>query len=93
MTTRRHRLDDVAQLPRRLQHLRVVAVVVRVVVRVCRGGCQSRLLAVVAVGEMLGAAGTVGADGGGWEGRIVACLFIVDDNKSSVGVCRRSLWA
>ena len=55
-------------------------------------GGQSRLLA-VAVGEMLGAAGTVGVDGGGWEGRIVACLFIVDDNKSSVGVCRRSLWA
>ena len=47
----------------------------------------------VAVGKMLGAAGTVGVDGGGWEGRIVACLFIVDDNKSSVGVCRRSLWA
>ena len=56
-------------------------------------GGQSRLLAVVAVGEMLGAAGTVGVDGGGWEGRIVGCLFIVDDNKSSVRVCRRSLWA
>ena len=55
-------------------------------------GGQSRLLAVVAVGEMLGAAGMVGVDGGGWEGRIVGCLFIVDDNKSSVGVCRRSLW-
>ena len=54
---------------------------------------QSRLLAVVAVGGMLGAAGTVGVDGGGWEGRIVDCLFVVDDNKSSVGVCRRSLWA
>ena len=50
-------------------------------------GGQSWLLAVVAIGEMLGAAGTVGIDGGGWEGRIVACLFIVDDNKSSVGVC------
>ena len=96
MTTRRHRLDDVAQMPRRLHHPRVVAVVVRVVVRVCRGRCvvggQSRLLVVVAVGEMLGAAGTVGVDGGGWEGRIVGCLFVVDDNKSSVGVCRRSLW-
>ena len=87
--TRRHRLDDVARLPRRLHHPRVVAVVVRVVVRVCRGGCQSRQLAVVAVGKMLGAAGV---DGGGWEGRFVGCLFIVDDNKSSVGVCRRSLW-
>ena len=87
MTTHRHRLDDVAQLPRRLHHPRVV--VVRVVVRVCRGGCgrsvtASRPLAVVAVGEMVGAAGTVGVDGGGWEGRIVDCLFIVDDNKSSV---------
>ena len=50
------------------------------------------LLAVVAIGEMLGAAGMVGVDGGGWEGRIVGCLFIVDDNKSSVGVCRCSLW-
>ena len=56
-------------------------------------GGQSRLLAVVAVGEMLRAAGMVGVDGGGWEGRIVACLFIVDDNKLSVGVCRCSLWA
>ena len=56
-------------------------------------GGQSRLLVVVAVGEMLGAAGMVGIDGGGWEGRIVTCLFIVDDNKLSVGVCRRLLWA
>ena len=55
-------------------------------------GGQSRLSAVVAVGEMVGAAGTVGVDGGGWEGRIVDCLFIVDDNKSSVRFCRRSLW-
>ena len=55
-------------------------------------GGQSQLLAVVAIGEMLGAAGTVGVDGGGWEGRIVGCLFIVDDNKLSVGVCRCSLW-
>ena len=50
-------------------------------------GGQSRLLVVVAVGEMLRVVGTVGVNGGGWEGRIVACLFIVDDNKSSVGVC------
>ena len=55
-------------------------------------GGQSRLFAVVAVGEMLRAAGMVGVDGGGWEGRIVDCLFIVDDNKLNVGVCRRSLW-
>ena len=34
-------------------------------------GGQSQLLAVVAVGEMLRAAGMVGVDGGGWEGRIV----------------------
>ena len=48
----------------------MVAVVVRVVVRVCCGRCvvggQSQLLVVVAVGEMLGAAGTVGVNGGGW---------------------------
>ena len=41
----------------------------------------------VAVGRMLGVAETVGIDGGGWEGRTVDCLFIVDDKKSSVGVC------
>ena len=89
---RHHRLDDVAWLPCRLHHPRVVAVVVRVVVRGCRGGCQSRQLAMVAVGEMLKVAGMVGVNGGGWEGRFVGCLFIVDDNKSSVRVCRRSLW-
>ena len=55
-------------------------------------GGQSPLLSVVAVGEMVGAAGMVGVDGGGWEGRIVDCLFVVDDNKSSVGFCRHSLW-
>ena len=45
----------------------------------------------VAVGESGEAAGSVGVDGGGgWNGR--GCLLIVDDNnKSSVGVCRRSL--
>ena len=59
---------------------------------VCAVGGQSQLLVVVAIGEMVGAAGTVGVDGGGWEGRIVDCLFVVDDNKSSVGFCRRSLW-
>ena len=55
-------------------------------------GSQSWLLAVVAVGEMVGVAGTVGINGGGWEGRIVDCLFIVDDNKSNVGFCQCSLW-
>ena len=54
-------------------------------------GSQSWLLAVVAIGEMVGVAGMVGIDGGGWEGRIVDCLFVVDDNKSSVGFCRHSL--
>ena len=68
--------------------------VVGVVVRVCREGC-GRLVAVVAVGESGEAAGPVGVDGGGgWNRRSVGCLLIVDDdNKSSVGVCRRSLWA
>ena len=49
----------------------------------------------VAVGESGEAAGSVGVDGGGgWNRRSVGCLLIVDDdNKSSVGVCRRSLWA
>ena len=46
----------------------------------------------MAVGEMLGVAGMVDIDGGGWEGRIVDCLFIVDDNASSVMVCQGSLW-
>ena len=79
---------DVAQMPRRLHHQCMVAVVVRVVVRVCRGCCGP----ITAIGGMLGAVGTVGVDGGGWEGRIVGCLFVVGDIKSSVGVCRRSLW-
>ena len=48
-------------------------------------GGQSWLLAVVAIGEMLGMVGMVGINGGGWERRIVDCLLIVDDNKSSVG--------
>ena len=51
----------------------------------------------VAVGESGEAAGPVGVDGGGgggggWNGTIVDCLLIVDDNKSRAGVCRRSLW-
>ena len=64
----------------------------------CREDC-GRLVAVVAVGEsgeavLARAAGPVGVDGGGgWNRRSVGCLLIVDDdNKSSVGVCRRSLW-
>ena len=48
-------------------------------------GGQSWLLAVVAIGKMLRAAGTVGVNGGGWEGRIVDYLLMVDDNKLSVG--------
>ena len=101
MTTRRHRLDDVAPLPRRLRYPHGCAgsvtwhwEAVGVVVRVCREGC-GRLVVVVAVGESGEAAGPVGVDGGGgWNRRSVGCLLIVDDdNKSSVGVCRRSLWA
>ena len=41
----RHRLDDVAQLPRRLHHPRNV-VVVCVVVHVCHGGCGRSVTAV-----------------------------------------------
>ena len=43
----------------------------------------------VAVGESSEAAGPVGVDGGGggWNGTIVDCLFIVDDNKSRARVC------
>ena len=65
---------------------------VGVVVRVCCEG-SGRLVVVVAVGESGEAAGPVGIDGGGgWYGTVVGCLLIVDDNKSSVGVHRRSLW-
>ena len=49
-------------------------------------GGQSRQLAVVAVGESGQAVGSVGSDGGGgWKGRIVGCLLIVDNNKSTKG--------
>ena len=52
------------------------------------------LVAVVAVGESSEVAGSVGVDdgGGGWNGTIVVCLLVVDNNKSSVRVCRCSLW-
>ena len=46
-------------------------------------GGLSWLVAVVAVGESGEAAGSVGGDGGGWKGTIVACLLIVDNNKST----------
>ena len=67
--------------------------VVGVVVHVCCEGC-GRLVVVVAVGESGEAAGTVGINGGGsWNGTSVICLLIVDDNnKSSIRVCRHSLW-
>ena len=61
-----------------------------VVIHVCCEGCAWSiiLVAVVAVGESSEAAGPVGVyDGGGWNGRIVGCLLIVDDNKSSIRVC------
>ena len=46
----------------------------------------------MAVGESGEAAGPVGLNGGGWNGMIVGCLFIVDDKKLSIGVCQCSLW-
>ena len=47
-------------------------------------GGRSRLVVVVAVGESGEVAGSVGGDGGGgWEGPIVGCLLIVDNNKST----------
>ena len=47
----------------------------------------------MAVGESGEAVGLVGVNGGGgWNGTVVSCLFIVEDNKSSVGVRQRSLW-
>ena len=59
---------------------------------VCAVGSRSWLVAVVAVGESGEAAGPVGVDGGGWNGTIVVCLLIVDNNKSSFRVCQRLLW-
>ena len=75
--TRRHRLDDVAQLPRRLQHLRVVAVVVRVVVRVCRGRCGRSITAIGGGGRWRDARG--GGNGWGrwwWLGGKDCWLFV-----------------
>ena len=90
MTMRRHCLDDVAPLPRRLRYPHGCAgsvtwhwEAVGVVIRVCREGC-GRLVVVVAVGESGEVAGPVGVDGGGgWNGKVVGCLLIVDDNKST----------
>ena len=100
VTTCHHCLDDVAHLPRRLCYPHGPAglvtwlwQVVGVVICVCCEGC-GQLVAVVAVGESGEAVGLVGVNGGGgWNGRSVGCLLIVDDNhKSSVRVCQRSLW-
>ena len=98
VTTHRHRLDDVAHLPRRLCYPQAALVCdLDVVVRVCREGCARSIILVVmvAVGGSGEAAGSVGVDdggGGGGNGTIVVCLLVVDDNKSSVRVCRCSLW-
>ena len=93
--TCRHCLEDVAHLPRRLHYPHGSAgsvtwhwQAVGVVVCVCHEGC-GRLVVVVAVGESSEAAGPVGVDGGGgWNGTVVSCLLIVDNNKSSDGVRR-----
>ena len=51
-------------------------------------GSQSWLMAVVAVGESGEVAGPVHVDGGGgWNGTMVDCLLIADNNKLSIGVC------
>ena len=92
---RRHRLDDVAHLPRHLRYPQGCAgsvtwhwQAVGVVIHVCREGC-GWLVVVVAVGESSEVAGLVGVDGGGgWNGMVVGCLLIVDD----IGVRRCSLW-
>ena len=94
-----HNGDDVAQLPRRLRYPHGCAgsmtwhwQAVGVVVRVCCEGC-GRLVVVVAVGKSSEVAGPVGIDGGGgWNGTVVSCLLIVDDNKLSIRVCQHSLW-
>ena len=54
---------------------------------------EGQLVVVVAVGKSSEAAQPVGVDGGGgWNGTVVSCLLIVDNNKLSVGVRRCSLW-
>ena len=97
VTTRRHRLDNVAHLPRHVRYSHAALVChLDVVVHVCREGCARSIIhvVVVAVGGSGVAVGSVGVDdgGGGGNGTIVVCLLVVDDNKLSVGVCRRSLW-
>ena len=46
MGTHLNNLDNVAQLPRCLHHPHIVAVVVCVVIHVCRGGCGRSIMAV-----------------------------------------------
>ena len=47
-------------------------------------GGQSQLLAVVAIGEMLRAVGTVGIDGGvGREGLLIVCALLMTTNQVS----------
>ena len=89
--------DDVAHLPCRLRYPH--AALIRdldVVVHVCREGCvwSIILVVVVAVGGSGEVVGSVGIDDGGGGGNetIVVCWLVVDNNKSSVGVCRRLLW-
>ena len=76
-------------------HTAVLVFDLGVIICVCHEGCSLSiiLVVVVAVGKRGEAAGLVGIDGGGgWNGTIVGCLLIVDNNKLSVGVGQCPLW-
>ena len=86
MTTRRHRLDDVAHLPCHLRYPHAALVHdLDVVVRVCHDGCARSiiLVAVVAVGGSGEAAGSVVVDDGGGVGMeplLFVCWLLTTTN-------------